>query len=210
MNHSLVGQEKTERGRGWVREWRRLNGRESLSVRSAKGLRALNTRYLTHEGCGARVFLRVLVVVCWLLTSELPVIKYVSVLSSFYLCLSLFSFLLLPPPPGIGCFSILLHQPPILHLHMSFPDISPYREHIKKMYSAAVNHTNPIFSEMKWDERGDHRLDSERDQGLHKRTPDITHFVHILTRFQIVAAVLTWNMSAVWMEDKWVLLKQLV
>lgn len=50
------------------------------------------------------------------------------------------------------CFSILHHQLPILHLHMSFTDIFPYREHIKKMYGPAVNYTNPVFSEMRWDD----------------------------------------------------------
>lgn len=34
---------------------------------------------------------------------------------------------------------------------MSLSDIPPYREHIKKMDSVGVNHSQPIFSEMKWD-----------------------------------------------------------
>lgn len=130
-----------ERERESEGDWK---GEKVLSVRAAKSLRALNKCYLTLEVVEQvpRVFLRVLVVVRWLFTSEL------SLLSSFYLRLS-FSFLLWVSP---SVFSILHHQPPILHLHTSVRDILPYREHIKKMYSAVVNHTHPIFSEMRWDE----------------------------------------------------------
>lgn len=86
---------------------------------------------------------------CWWLSIDSSLQSYPWSASSFFnLCLSL----VLPPLVPSLCSSILLHQLHILHLHMSFPDIPPYRELIKKMYNPVVNHTNPIYSERRWDQ----------------------------------------------------------
>lgn len=66
-------------GGGVVRGGKGLNGSESRSVKAAKSLRALNTCYLTQEVVQQvpQVFLRVLAVLFWLLTPELPIILYI-------------------------------------------------------------------------------------------------------------------------------------
>ena len=80
---------------------------------------------------------------------RLPIIKRISFLSSHPSLPSLFSFLLSIPPSVSPFLTINLLFFIYIRLSQTF---SPYREHIKKTYSAAVNHTHPIFSGTRWDE----------------------------------------------------------
>lgn len=145
MNHSLVWKGKKH----WFRERVKEIERERVCVWEQQ--RALEpwTRVIWHRrlwskshGCFWE---------CWWLCVDSSPQSSPSLSTSPSCPLSISASLFFHPSfsPSL-CFSILHHQPPILHLHTSFTDISPYREHIKKMYSSVVNHTNPIFSEMRW------------------------------------------------------------
>lgn len=153
MDESLFSQEEKA---GLERQrMKKLGLREIESVRAAPSVwfehMLFDTRGSEQVSWGSWVF----------------VVLHQPLTSPHLLSFSITPLLLLPLP------NILHHQPHILHLHISFPDISLYREHLNKMYGLAVNHTSSICSR-----RGDHQWLNSGSFDMHeKRTSCLVDLV---------------------------------
>lgn len=135
---------------GWITVWcdgeKILKGSESRSVKTAKSLRALNMCYLTQRAMQQvpLVFLRVLLVVCWLMTSKLLTIRHLFCLSSFLFFFLISTIFLFPLDPSI------IFTTGLLNLRIIFSD-SSFLQRAHQWYTAMVKIT-PASCSLKSDE----------------------------------------------------------